>query len=157
MLDAIKSFFAARIAPADQSQPTARELHLAAAALLLEVSRADFNIQDEELKIVAEALKSQFGSSDRDAQELLELALACDEDTVSMHPFLRLINEHFTVEQKAQIIEGLWRVAYADRRLDKYEEAQIRRIADLLYVPHKAFIKAKLRVTEAVERLKSRR
>jgi hypothetical protein len=39
----------------------------------------------------------------------------------------------------------MWRVAYADRRLDKYEEYQIRRLAELLHVPHQAYIRAKLR------------
>jgi uncharacterized tellurite resistance protein B-like protein len=46
----------------------------------------------------------------------------------------------------------MWRVAFADRRLDKYEEAQIRKIADLLYVPHKDFIRTKLRVQQAMDK-----
>jgi uncharacterized tellurite resistance protein B-like protein len=83
---------------------------------------------------------------------LLELVLAKDEDMVSMHPFLRMINDHFTPEQKCRIVEDMWRVAFADHSLDKYEEAQIRKIADLLYVPHKDFIRAKLRMQEAVKK-----
>jgi uncharacterized tellurite resistance protein B-like protein len=82
---------------------------------------------------------------------LLKVALAQNEDAVSLYPFVRLINDHFTAEQKRQIVEATWRVAFADRRLDKYEEAQIRKIADLLYVPHKDFIMTKLRVLESVD------
>jgi uncharacterized tellurite resistance protein B-like protein len=152
MLSAIKTFLASKASSEGVSQPTALTLQMAAAGLFLEVSRADFKIGEDELKIVAEALKSHFAFSDKDAQELLELALARDEEAVSMHPFLRLINEHFTPDQKRHIIEDMWRVAFADRRLDKYEEAQIRKIADLLYVPHKDFIRTKLRVQQAMDK-----
>jgi uncharacterized tellurite resistance protein B-like protein len=37
-------------------------------------------------------------------------------------------------------------VALSDQRLDKYEEHQIRQIADWLYIPHKEFIRARLEV-----------
>ena len=42
----------------------------------------------------------------------------------------------------------LWRVAYADGCLDPYEEALVRKIADLIYVPHRDFIRTKHRVRD---------
>ena len=39
----------------------------------------------------------------------------------------------------------LWDIAYADGRIDKYEDYTIRKISDLLYVKHSDFMKAKLR------------
>lgn len=151
MLDLIKTFLT-QGASREHRRPEALTLQIAAAGLLLEVSRADFNVGEDELKVIAEALKQQFGFSEEDTQTLLELVLAKDEDMVSMHPFLRMINDHFTPEQKCRIVEDMWRVAFADQSLDKYEEAQIRKIADLLYVPHKDFIRAKLRMQEAVKK-----
>jgi uncharacterized tellurite resistance protein B-like protein len=151
MLDSIKTFFTSRIKPESEPIPSAHALQLAAAALLLEVSRADFKMHDEELRAVTDALGTNFAFGQEDANDLLKVALAQNEDAVSLHPFVRLINDHFTVEQKRQIVEATWRVAFADRRLDKYEEAQIRKIADLLYVPHKDFIMTKLRVLESVD------
>lgn len=151
MLDLIKTFLTSGVSP-ESRRPERLTLQMAAAGLLLEVSRADFNVGEDELRVVAEALKQQFGFSDDDAQMLLELALAKDAEAVSMHPFLRMINDHFTLEQKRGIVEDMWRVAFADRRLDKYEEAQIRKIADLLYVPHKDFIRTKLRAQEAMRK-----
>lgn len=146
MLETVKTFFLSRISPDDNSEPTADALHMAAAALLLEVSRADFAIGEDELAVVVDALTRQFAFSAEDAQQLLKLALAQDQEAISMHPFLRLINEHFTAEQKRRVLEDMWRVAFADGRLDKYEEGRIRKIADLLYLPHKEFIRTKLRV-----------
>ena len=43
----------------------------------------------------------------------------------------------------------MWRVAYADARLSAHEMHVVRKIADLLYVPHAAYIAAKMRAKEA--------
>ena len=56
---------------------------------------------------------------------------------------------HFTPEQKVSVVEMLWQVAYAEGRLDPYEEALVRKIADLIYVPHREFIQAKHRIQES--------
>lgn len=145
IVDTIKHFFTSRMSPADDSELTSHALHLATAALLVEVSRADFEIGEQELAVVADALKKHFAFSDEEVQELLKLGLAQEEEAVSMHSFLRLINDQFTVEQKYRMVEDMWRVAFADGRLDKYEEGRIRKIADLIYLPHTEFIRAKLR------------
>jgi len=44
----------------------------------------------------------------------------------------------------------LWQIAYADACLDRYEEALVRKIAELIHVPHREFMQAKHRVVEAV-------
>ena len=60
------------------------------------------------------------------------------------------MNKGFSQEQKRKVIEHLWQVAYADGILDKYEEYMVRKIADLIYVSHKDFINAKLRVKKQI-------
>lgn len=150
MLNSIKSYFANNIFKDPEQGPTEQELHLATAALLLEVSHADFEISDEELSVMAEALKKQFNFSDTETQTLLKLALEEHADQHSLHPFMQLINENFSMQTKRLIIENMWKVAYADRRLDKYEEYRIRKIADLIYVPHRDFIRLKLKVQETI-------
>ena len=62
--------------------------------------------------------------------------------------FTSLINGVYTPEQKVSVVELLWRIAYANERLHKYEEHLVRKVADLLHVPHSAFIAAKFRVTD---------
>lgn len=145
MLAALRRFFDERIAPAEDPE---HALHLATAMVLLEVSRADFAVGEEELATVAAVLRERFGLQGAELEELMALGVERSDQSHSLHPFVRLLNERFTPEQRARVVEDLWRVAYADGRLDKYEEYHIRRIADLLYVPHAAFIRAKLRVQE---------
>jgi uncharacterized tellurite resistance protein B-like protein len=123
-------------------------MHLASAALLLEVSLADFNIQDEELESIANSLTKRFNFSKTEVENLIEMAKVEQEKNVSIHPFVKIINDSCSVEEKNLLLEDLWRVAYADDKLDKYEEYQLRKIADLLYIPHSVFIKTKLKVIE---------
>jgi uncharacterized tellurite resistance protein B-like protein len=124
-------------------------MHLASAALLLEVSRADFDIQDEELESIAKSLTQRFDFSQQEADQLIELARAEHDSHVSIHPFVKIINDKCSAEEKVLLLDDLWRVAYADDKLDKYEEYQLRKIADLLYIPHSVFIQTKLNVIGA--------
>ena len=83
---------------------------------------------------------------DADARAaLLELASREIDQAHDLHQFTSRVTEGFTPERKLLLLEQLWRVARADQRVHKYEEHLIRRIADLLRVPHSAFITAKLR------------
>lgn len=151
MLNAIKSFFQLHI-QSDIGTDTTREhgLRLATAALLMEMSRADHEISPEEREMVERLVSGEFGLSRKETAELRELAEMEAREAVSLYQFTSLINDHFTPEEKVRVVEMLWRVAFADRSLDKYEEALVRRIAELIYVPHRDFIQAKHRVAEAL-------
>ena len=46
------------------------------------------------------------------------------------------------------MVEYLWAVAFADENVDKHEEYLVRKIANLIGVSHKEFIKAKLRARD---------
>ncbi|AOU96823.1 hypothetical protein BI364_01310 [Acidihalobacter yilgarnensis] len=146
MLGAIKAFLKERLHHAAGPADRAQALQVATAAILLEVSRADFEIDEQELEVVAAALVRTFSLDEAAVRELIAEALEQDEEALSLYPFLQLVNDHCSPEEKFAIIADLWRVAYADGRLDKYEEYQIRRISDLLYVQHSEFIRAKLTV-----------
>ncbi len=69
---------------------------------------------------------------------------------MSLYEFTRLLNEQLSREERIRIVEMLWRVAFVDSVIDKYEEYYIRKIADLLYVSHRDYIKAKHRVSEQI-------
>lgn len=148
MLASIKSFFDSHLQnPANQnSDSLEHRLKVATVALLLETARADFNVLDEELADVARHAQQYFSLDESETSELLELAEEEARNVTCYHEFTSLINQSYSPEEKTAIVEMMWRVAYADRELEKYEEALVRKIADLLYVPHGAFISAKLKV-----------
>jgi len=150
MFKSISNFVQEKICKnSDEDIDAQQIMHLASAALLLEVSRADFDIQDEELVSIANSLTERFNFSKQEVNNLIELARTEQDSHISIHPFVKIINEECSADEKILLLEDLWRVAYADDKLDKYEEYQLRKIADLLYISHSVFIQTKLKVIEA--------
>jgi uncharacterized tellurite resistance protein B-like protein len=124
-------------------------LNLAVAALLVEVLRADYATQPAEQRQAVEGIGRQLGLGEADCRDLLELATRTVEESSDLYQFTSLVNRGCTADEKLRLVEQLWRVAMADEVVHKYEEHMIRRIADLLHVPHRAFIAAKLRAESA--------
>lgn len=146
MLNSLKKLFSEPAGNTEQDADTTRRL--AAAALLIEVSRADFTQDADEERAMAALLKDSLHLSQDDVDTLLREASAHVDNATSLYEFTRLVNEHYSVEEKNGLIGAMWRVAYADSELNKYEEHLIRRVAELIYVPHEEFIRSKLRSRE---------
>lgn len=153
MLQSISQFFEKRIKfAAEASEPDqAHRLHLATAALLLEMARADFDVDPDEMRVIAGLLRSYFDLDHQEIDDLIALAEQETSQAVSLFEFAQLINKEYSQEQKSEVIELLWRVAFSDQVLDKYEEHLVRKIADLIHVPHREFIHAKHRAQAASE------
>jgi uncharacterized tellurite resistance protein B-like protein len=148
MVTAIKNFFDKHIKPSPDTSEGISEhsIQLATTALLVEMMKADTEVSDEERKAVVKTIQSQFHLNDEETNELLHVAEGKIQKATGYFEFTSLINKGLSYEQKVRVIEHLWEIAFADSRLDKYEEHMVRKIASLIYVEHKDFIDAKLRV-----------
>ena len=145
MLDAIKSFFTTELAT-DNNENEHCKIQLAAAALLIELSRADFQRAPQEQQAIETALQKSFKLSDKQLAKLIDLAEQENRDATSLYQFTNLIKDEYSLEQRFQLVKMLWQVAMADGELSKYEDHLIRKIAELIYLPHSQFIQAKLDV-----------
>ena len=147
MIEKIKQFFENHLAPGSETMTEDPEqaLKLAVTALLFEVAESDFRQQPEEKEALLKMVRGYFELDRADAEALLSMAKSEHADSTDYHEFTRLINQHYSAEQKNRLIEMLWQVAFADQSLHRYEEHVIRRLAELLYVPHSVFIAAKHR------------
>lgn len=136
----------------DPEEPTQthseEDLQLAAAVLMVELSRADYEVDEAEQRAVRHAVVRHFSLSDSEADELIEAAEAEADAAVSLYRYTGLINAHWGPEEKARLIEMLWRITFSDEEMHHYEEHLVRRLSDLLHVPHREFLKAKHRVQE---------
>lgn len=151
MLDFIKRFFEENLvpdSPLGQDDPE-QSIRLAVAALLVEVAASDFKASPQEKEALTNAVHLRFGLDEHRSQELIKLAKREHAESTDYFQFTRLINDHYDPIQKVGLVEDLWRVAFADGVLDKYEEHVIRRLSDLIHVSHKDFIAAKYRVSES--------
>lgn len=126
-----------------------RSVQLAAAVLLVEVVRTQSAVGDAERSVMQTALHRQFALSDDELQRLLEQAAATSRTAYDYQRFTSQLNEHFTQDEKIQLVEAMWQVAYADARPDENEMHTISKVAGLLHVTHGEYIGAKLRAKEA--------
>lgn len=145
MLKAIKQFFEQNMS-LETEVDVEHRLKLATAALMIEIMKQDGETKNEEVDAVKQALQIKFELTKTEIDDLFTLASEESKQSVDLYQFTSLIREHFSQEKKIKTIEYLWTVAYADNHLDAHEEHLIRRIADLLYVTHQDFIKAKHKV-----------
>jgi uncharacterized tellurite resistance protein B-like protein len=75
---------------------------------------------------------------------LWQLAQEEARSATSLFQFTSLINSSYGYPEKIRLLHHMWEVAWADGRVDRYEEHLIRKVADLLYLSHGDFIRAKL-------------
>ena len=125
------------------SIPLERRLQMATAALMVEMLHVDEQVTDQEDEKLRLILNQRFKLSSSEIESLLALAHDEKHEATDYFAFTSLINEHYTQQQKIDLVEDLWRLAYADDDLDKYEEHLVRRLAELLHVPHQDFIRTK--------------
>jgi uncharacterized tellurite resistance protein B-like protein len=145
MLSRIAAFFEQHFLLPETEAEQTPVLQRAIAALLLEITYSDGEEHERERRAVKMALASTFDLQPNEVNDLVQLATEEHENATDSYPFIRLINQHYSAEQRVKLVEMLWTIAYADQELHHYEEHLVRRLADLLYVPHQAFIAAKHR------------
>ncbi|MDX1432751.1 MAG: TerB family tellurite resistance protein [Gammaproteobacteria bacterium] len=151
MIQTLRKLFDQEISKAagqGSARDDSRAYRLATAALLVEMSRADYEVKPIEHQAVIDATQRALELTREETVKLVEIAEEKADHATSLFEFTNLINTHFDAEEKAKIVEHLWDVAYADGEVDKYESHLVRKIADLLYVPHSVYIRAKLRAEE---------
>ena len=139
--DLLKTF-----ARASQEKPLDHEqaVRTATVALLVEVARADFGVEDAEREMILRIIERHYAVTAEQARLIADEAESHADDATCLHPLTRLITSQCSLEEREEIVRLLWEVSVADGHVDKHEEHLVRKVADLLYVPHNRFIKAKL-------------
>jgi uncharacterized tellurite resistance protein B-like protein len=151
MLQTLKDLFDSLMPapPSESKERSEHTLQLATAVMLVEMMRADPELAPAERNVVIAALRDQFGLAADEVDRLMELAVQASRDATDYYRFTSKINERFDLEQKVRMIEMMWKVAYADGHLDAHENHLMRKVGDLLYVPHGAYVAAKARARQA--------
>jgi len=149
MIDSLLKFFG-RTDDLPEEQCTQERMRHAVAVLLMEIARADHDLHDSELAEVRGQLAGCFGLSDPDAADLLDRAHRAVEESVSLHEFTRILHAEMSYAEKESVIEMLWRIALADRNIDKYEDYMIAKIAELLYIARGDVIRLRQRVIDSL-------
>ena len=124
-------------------QQTSFEIELTAAVLAYEIARSDGEVSEDELLILMEEIESISAKVGKDKFEILKIIEIYSKDSISFHEFIEDINDSYSKEEKHSLLEFMWKIAYADGKLDVDEERLVRRVADLIRIKDIEVLKLK--------------
>ena len=147
MLSSIKSLFDS-VAVDTNLESNADLTRKVSIILMIEVALSDGNFDEIERLRLASTITKKWKLARPVVHDLINLAEQQQDLSISLFEHTRVINQRLSSEEKIGLIDCLWEIAFADGRADHFEENTIRKIADLIYVEHKDFIKSKIRVRD---------
>jgi uncharacterized tellurite resistance protein B-like protein len=124
------------------------ELRMAAAALMVCMVRADRTAKQDEHRVLEKAIARTLGMDAASAARVVRVAEEKLGEEAPFAGFLVLLDEGCTDEDKKRLVEWLWRIAYADAKLQAHEEYLVRKIAEHLHLSTADLIEAKLRARD---------
>lgn len=145
MIETIQNFFKTRIEAKEGDEEKEIAARVAAAALLFEAAMSDYQLDDVERQTIKDLITEQFNLDRADAMTLIALAESQAKEATGLHGFTTLINQNWSETERVNLMEKMWRVVYADGRLDDHELHLMRKIQRLLHIPQVDYVAGKLR------------
>ncbi|QQS36498.1 MAG: TerB family tellurite resistance protein [Ignavibacteriales bacterium] len=127
------------------------KLQIATCALFIEMANADSDFTEEERNKIISVMQNIFSTDKEAVEELIELSENRIKKSISLYEFTSIVNEHFSNDEKFELLKNLWRLIYIDEKLDMYEDQLIKRIGGMLKIDHQVIIGAKLLVKEELK------
>ncbi|MBK20259.1 MAG: hypothetical protein CMM52_15620 [Rhodospirillaceae bacterium] len=110
------------------------DVQFAAAALLIEVAMVDRNFDELERARILAFVRDRFSLEEETAGQIIARAEAEVEGSVQLYGITSSIRNGLSYEDRVELMECLWLVAYADGEADPFEDQLMRRIGELIYV-----------------------
>jgi len=145
VLKKIKSLFFKTSEEETTEVQVAQTIDKTCASLIIEVALADKVFDESEINLLKNMLLDTYSLKLDDANELIANAEKTVNESTSLYGYTREVNDNFDYQSKLDLLDQLWRMAFADGNIDKYEEHVVRKISDLIHITHNDFIQSKLR------------
>ncbi|MDY7036284.1 MAG: TerB family tellurite resistance protein [Thermodesulfobacteriota bacterium] len=148
MIDLIKKFFTKnnKNVATENGQKKFHDIRVATCALFLEMANIDGEFSEVEREHIILALKKDYNLSEEYIHALIEASEEELRKGIDLWRFTNLVNQNYSTDEKIRIIEMIWKIAYADRELDKHEDYLVHKLSRLLQLDHKKMIEAKLNI-----------
>jgi uncharacterized tellurite resistance protein B-like protein len=130
----------------DKSISPEKRIQVATCAVFIELANTDDEFSEDEKKLIYSLMKSEFDLSSSELDELMEETEEKIKHNVSLYEYTQVINDHFSKDEKYQLLKRLWKLVFVDEKLDSHEEYFIRKLSGNLHMEHKEMIAAKLEV-----------
>lgn len=125
---------------------TADDQRLAVAALLVHLIAVDGVITDDERKRLREVLSKHYELDAGDTERLVAEARRRDEDAVDLYGFTSVLKRMLDETGRAQVVEMMWQLVFADGKISEFEDNMVWRVAELLAVSPRERIALKRKV-----------
>jgi uncharacterized tellurite resistance protein B-like protein len=147
MLEFVRDFFIKSTTDSQENiQKEAHKVQIATCALFLEMAKIDDKFSDEEMEAILSILKDKYHLSGEHADHLIKEAEEGLKKSIDLWQFASLIDEHYSIEEKLEVIELLWKIVFVDGKMNKYEDYLMHKLTRLLRLSDRQLIDAKLKV-----------
>tara|TARA_B100000427_G_C15289093_1_gene498881 strand:- start:160 stop:594 length:435 start_codon:yes stop_codon:yes gene_type:complete len=137
------NFFKKNEITKDTSKTSNFEIELTGSVLAYEIARSDGEISKDELSLLMKEIELIAKKVNKDKEEIYRIIEIYSKDSISFHEFIEDINQNYTKDEKLSLLEFMWKIAYADGRLDVDEERLVRRVANLIRIKDIEVLKLK--------------
>jgi len=134
MLKRIAEILGGSDAGSGRAEAAHDEVQRAVATLMVEAAHMDASFDDSERETITRHLGRRFELDASAAEDLVRAAEAKVRDNTELYRLSRTIKDSFGHEERVELMQMLWEVAYADGELHSFEANMMRRMAGLVYV-----------------------
>ncbi|MDP5209234.1 TerB family tellurite resistance protein [Microbulbifer sp. 2205BS26-8] len=143
MLQQIRKLFKQIGSSADVETHSTVDMRMISAALLVEVATVDQELEQRERDTLTQLLRQHYALDADSANVIIDEAIAKRDQSTSLFEFTQAVNDQFSERDKYLLVLQMWQVAFSDNVIEAFEEYLIRRVSELIYLPHGLFTKAR--------------
>ena len=101
--------------------------------LMFEIAISDGTLDESELNLIKKRA-DLIAKEDEKTSSIVKKIIDETEDSVSLYPTIKKINESYGFEEKVELLTILWELVAADSIIDPYEENLYFKIAELIKI-----------------------
>jgi uncharacterized tellurite resistance protein B-like protein len=101
---------------------------------MFEIAISDGKLDASELELIKERA-NKIISGDEKASTIVKKIIDESQQSSSIYPTIKKINEDYNKEEKIELLRTLWRLVTVDKLIDRFEESLFFKIADLINIP----------------------
>jgi len=101
--------------------------------LMFEIAISDGALDESELNLIKKRA-DLIAKEDEKISSIVKKIIDETEDSVSLYPTIKKINESYGFEEKVELLTILWELVAADSIIDPYEENLYFKIAELIKI-----------------------
>ena len=111
------------------------DYRVAAVALLVHVAEIDGEMDASERRRIKGLVAERFGLDQTASSRLIATAERADRESVDLYHFTSLLKRALDAPGRRKVIKMMWDIAFADGKVDEFEENVVWRVAELLGIP----------------------